>query len=301
MFYYRLYGSVIESDLEFFQLVKDTTKLESDILIKHGNVPENIIEMMSDRYTYMTKDFCWFHNDTVICWVKNGRELFYEAKEDANFQYLKTYILGYGLSMLFYQRGQLAVHCSGISVNGNGILISGQSGSGKSTLTGKFLEKGCGFLADDILVTSCTQDGQFAYPAFPYQKLCRDVVENRGLDESKLIYIDEQKDKFLVPFEGEFSLEPKPLKAMVVLNVIPNGFPVSVEEIKGISKLQMILQNLFLRMEILFRDNNPYAVQMASELAGTVTIVVVNRPEGVDTVNEQYNLLMEKLMELDIL
>lgn len=53
-----------------------------------------------------------------------------------------------------------------------------------STLTNAFLQSGYQLMADDMaLVETKTEAKQTeVYPAFPYQKLCRNVVEEKGYD-----------------------------------------------------------------------------------------------------------------------
>ena len=60
-------------------------------------------------------------------------------------------------------------------------------------------------MADDITVVDCNDKEVSAYPGFPYQKLCRDVVEKKQLDKDDLIYIDEDKDKYLAKWDGTYS------------------------------------------------------------------------------------------------
>jgi len=38
------------------------------------------------------------------------------------------------------------------------------------------------------------KEGVWVYPAFPYMKLCRDVVLRQGYPPEELLYIDEKKD-----------------------------------------------------------------------------------------------------------
>lgn len=197
MYYYRIYGQKIESDIDFRQLVKDDTLDQASITIRKGEMPENIIEEMKISYTALSKTESWFYNRTLRCLIRNGNEIIYAPFKNINEQYLRTYILGYGLSMLFLQRKKLAIHSSGVRKGKNAILISGVSGAGKSTLTTRFLENGYNFMADDITVVDYENEDCFAYPCFPFQKLCRNVVEQKKLNTDDLIYIDEDKDKYL--------------------------------------------------------------------------------------------------------
>lgn len=74
-----------------------------------------------------------FSNRTVYLVVEEGNTIKYQAKENANWQYLKTYILGF--AFLFLQKNQMAIHCSSVACDKGALLLAAESGSGKSTLT----------------------------------------------------------------------------------------------------------------------------------------------------------------------
>lgn len=63
------------------------------------------------------------------------------------------------------------------------------------------------------------KEGVWVYPAFPYMKLCRDVVLRQGYPPEELLYIDEKKDKFLVPCTGVFQREKARLERFVFLGI----------------------------------------------------------------------------------
>ena len=108
---------------------------------------------------------------------------------------VRTYLLGFGIAMLSLQQGKLPIHCSALATpEGGAILIAGESGAGKSTLTAELLKRGYRFLADDMAVVDISgKEGVWVYPAFPYMKLCRDVVLRQGYPPEELLYIDEKK------------------------------------------------------------------------------------------------------------
>lgn len=86
-------------------------------------------------------------------------------------------------------------------------------------MTCGLLERGYRLLADDMAVVQTfsgkkdSRELALVYPAFPYQKLCRDAAVRRGYALEKLLYINEEKDKFLVPWKGDFLTEPEPVQA----------------------------------------------------------------------------------------
>ena len=292
MFYYNLYGQIIKSDIEFMQLVQ-TDNTDAAITIIHGEIPDEIKEAQS-KYE-VGPSLSWLSNKTCYLLVKNGNEIIYALKPDARESYMKSFILGYGMAMLFQQRGELAIHCSAISYEDKAILIAGRSGSGKSTLTSELLEKGFSLMADDMAIVKPESDFAIAFPAFPYQKLCRDAALANGEDLSKLIYIDENKDKFLVPFKGNFDLSGKHIAALFILAGEVNIPEVQLDEIKGFYKIPALANNLF--MTKLLNDDKfkGECGQYCVDIAAKIPIYIIARPPKQNSVEEISRLVLEKL------
>ena len=173
------------------------------------------------------------------------------------------------------------------------VLIAGESGAGKSTVTTAFLEKGYHLMADDMAFVEVGKDKKaMAKPAFPYQKLCRNVASEKGHALDYLIYINEEKDKFLVPYEGEFFLGAVPIKAFVMLGVNDTE-EVVAKEMTGFNRVPVYTNNLFLR-HLLKRDKyNPAIAQKCVEMAAAVPTFYVARPKEGDTVSEVVKKVFE--------
>lgn len=288
MFYYRLYGEYIVSDMELSQLTQVSTtdmKEQTGILIQKKELPDEL-KRPEECYFSLEKDSCFLSNSYCYLLMEKGKRIFYEMKEKATPQLLNAYILGWGIATLFYQRGELAIHCSCIQKDGNALIISGNSGSGKSTITSELLKKGYSFMADDMSVVKFSENKEvLATAAYPYQKLCRDVAQNLDIPMEQMIYVDEQKDKFLVPYRGKYEETSAPVKAMIILHVTRED-KVSIKELVGEDKLHASMNSLFLAPllgEDLYRPENGIRVL---HFASKVPIYQINRPLGKDTKEE---------------
>ncbi len=295
MFQYRIYGLKLDSDILFRQLIEDSSDTAPDIILRKSEPSPALLELSKDSFFDMDPKFCWFHNTTLFCWIEDGTRIFYSPQENANEEYLKTYILGYALSMLFYQRKMPSIHCSGLRKGDHAMLISGKSGSGKSTMASLFLDNGYDLMADDVLVTEVRDNTVYGYPAFPWTKLQRSIAEKRFPDLSNLIYIDEDKDKFLVPWEGEFRTDSAVVDSMYIIIVAPPDTELRITEVTGPDKIMLILDNMFPRREILLDKNNPLAVSMAAKLASSLRLYAVFRPDGQDTAEKMYQMINETI------
>lgn len=276
---YNIYGMKMITDYTFRQLVpfEENGNEYPEIVVMSGVVPEKIRKFGTGFWEFGSR-YSWLSNSTAWIVVEDGCKIIYELKEGADSASLNSYLLGWGMSMLALQRGILAIHCSAVATEDGALLIAGESGAGKSTLTNAFLEKGYRLMADDMAFVETKPGGKtMAYPAFPYQKLCRNVVEEKKYDLSKLIYINEQKDKFLVPYEGEFRLEPMPVKGFLMLGVGKYD-EVIVEEKKGLQGFYVIVNNLFLRHLLREDKYKPEIGEPCLKMAANVPVAYLGRP-----------------------
>lgn len=238
MYYYKIYGTRLQSDYELPQLLKlseEEKKLPAEITIKAGKFPEEL-KREYNCWSNIKHPVATLSNNTCYLYV-TADEIKYEIREDAAHpDYLNSFLLGWGMSMLFWERGEIAIHCACVANENGAVIISGNSGCGKSTVTSHFLDNGYHLMADDISVVRLCEDGAYATPAFPAQKLCRDVCVARNLDLEKLLYINEEKDKFLVPWEGEYSSEPVKVRCMIALSKSDELEAPKFEELSGLNK-----------------------------------------------------------------
>ncbi len=287
MYQYRLYGFKIISDLEFPQLLPEQESMSdaTEIYIEAGAVPDEIARITDKQYEFGQK-FSWLSNRTTWLMVENETRIRYALKEGGDIMHLRTYILGWGMSMLAMQRGILSIHCSALADEKGAILIAGESGAGKSTVTAAFLEKGYRLMADDMAFVE-TKPGEAVWvkPAFPFQKLCRNVAMEKGYQLEELIYINEDKDKFLVPYKGDFSVEAVPVKAFIMLGVT-GAQEIVTKEITGLDKFYVYANNLFLRHLLKQDKYSPAIGQKCLEMAAVVPTYYIGRPHDKDTTEQ---------------
>lgn len=292
MKHYSLYGMHIVSDFDFVQLdsLDNMADLKPDIVITEGIVAEEY-KKDEDCYSQFDKKISFLSNRTCYLQVENGEKITYERKENAKESNLNAFLLGWGIAMICYQKEKLAIHCACIANDEGAVLISGTSGSGKSSITSVLLKKGYRLVADDMTVVYMDGKGTaYATPAFPYQKLCRDVAMQSDCTEDEMIYIDENKDKFLVPYKGEFMKEPVPIKAMILLGISKKE-EVSSGEVEGIEKMYACVDAMFLKGLLKEKLFSPENVNLCLEMASCVPIYYVNRPVEMDTREEVINTI----------
>lgn len=296
MINYSIYCTDIISDIEIMQAVKLDREPDplTSITVKQGTVPDEI-RFEEECYSHISETGCFLSNNTCFLYIPDGNTIIYEMKPNPMYPNPINYIIGWGISMAMHQRGTPVVHCSALKNDNGAFLISGSSGSGKSTVTTSLINAGMKFMADDTSSVSINKETRTVYatPCYPFRKLCRGEVQKWDLDENDLIYIDEDKDKFLVPYDGEYKTAPVPVKALIYIERIKENTDacskVTVTPVLGFEKVQYIFKSLFLSKLFKPSQSCPYLFQMCLDLAGIIPIYVVTRPADGDTREEIFN------------
>ena len=165
------------------------------------------------------------------------------------------------------------------------IGLIGRSGSGKSTLTSAYLARGYHLMADDMSFVSYHNETVMAKAAFPYQKLCRDAALRSGHPLDSLIYIDEAKDKYLVPCHEIFDDTSRPVKAIIILGKAPVS-QVWLHKLEGLDAFHACVNNLFLRHLLKEKKYAPATAGQCLKIASKVPVYVILRPLEADTTGE---------------
>lgn len=300
MFRYKIYGLITESDVEFPHLVKAENTEEAEVFIRQGSVGDEVNHYLDEAgiraYDIgFTKSI--LRNKGGYYIVDRGKEILYETREGYTPEMVGPWLLGFCYAMLLLQRRMLAVHCSAIADKEGAFLISGVPGAGKSSITRVLLERGYGIMADDVAAVRLKEDGAVVYPAFPYQKLCRNEVEKREMDEDDLIYINEDKDKYLVPVGNAFVGEERNLRFLIFI-VVSETDRVSVTKLSGLNQLFALRENLFLARLKGPWLNDKNLMDLCLKVASGCPVYLIERPDGVDTLKEMADTVEKILAEI---
>lgn len=296
---YKVYGKILDSDVSFWQLAEEPGEGKADFFLWMRALPERVKEHIAANKgpSGRGEDFYWFNTPGGYFAILGGKEIVTQETEPERLEKMKTYLLGYGLSMLFYENDEMAVHCSAVAHGDDCLLLSGYSGAGKSTLAGRFLERGWKLMADDVAVISRRGEELVTEPAFPVRKLCRDVAMRAGHDLDQLIYVDEDKDKYAIRCPEAFAGGPARVKAMFVITPY-DGLAVRLQELTGEEKLQTFLENLFLH--VIFRKEGmaPEKFFRCLEMLSQLPLYRLYRPlQGGDSSLEMAELATDIALE----
>lgn len=308
MYSYYAFGYTINSENEIAQLQAVEYSADADVRIYSGRIPGYLMEEMDKAEVYPIyrwgKGYMWIHNSFGYLTVEeNGDICFKRTVGDSDLKMLQ-FVLGYGLAAFCLMHNRPVIHCSALSINGKGIIVSGNSGAGKSTVAADLLSKGAELLGDDVIALGYSADRSscLLYPAFPQQKLCRDAALDKGYDLDSLIYIDAKKDKFAVLCEDCFSSEPHKPDAMFFIMKYDPGAPeyadlegrLSFIPLKGFDKVAMLKINLFLTFMLKDSGLSAETFQLMVDASKDCDMTVIYRPDGRDTLNEITEYIQKK-------
>lgn len=181
-----------------------------------------------------------------------GTRLWVSGPEDANKEYLATYLLGPVLGRLLRLRGTPCLHGSAVAVGGRALALLGPQGAGKSTTAAAFARLGFPVLTDDISALR-EQEGTFwVLPGDPNVCLWPQSVAYLYGSPTALPLVvshnvlDPEWDKRCLDLTGpgyHFQSQPLPLGAIYVLGDRQEGVGPRVEEVLGNDRLLLLLSN----------------------------------------------------------
>jgi len=288
---YYIYGLGIKSEIALYRLEQYDGDAD-DVHIHYGEISEDIKAYIAQgKVSSRSAHRVWLHTEMGHFIILNGNEIVLQPAPNVTEEQLASYVLGWCMAFLFEQRGISAIHSSALVWENQAFLLAGSSGVGKSTLALGLLEKGCEYLADDIAMVDIEKD-MLIQPAFPQQKICRDVAEKMSAEE--IYYVDEKKDKFARINTEDFCDKPKRLSAIFLLNIYDED-EVKIERLKGLDKWNGVLRNLFLvdayrAFGVPIEEKN-----RCLKIAGAVEMYMVWRPRNRDTLAEICNKVMALL------
>ena len=136
MYYYRLYGMLLESELCFPEADELTPPVTPDATLTLGMPPEWVVtEYRQGKFSSITEQVMWFRlYDELLVYVEQGsKAIVWKLDPALDEVRMRTYLLSGAITFLLLQRGYLLIHGSALCCKDKAYLISGPSGSGKST------------------------------------------------------------------------------------------------------------------------------------------------------------------------
>ena len=261
----------------------------------HSGVPKHAKKAIEEGKIaiYLRKESWFFIKDIGQYYIANGNEIIVEAFEGADLHSIKSFVLGAALGVLLLQRETLVLHGSGVVVDNQAWIITGDSGAGKSTLTTRILKDKAIFLADDTVAIE-TAEQIYAMPGYPQQKLCKDAAVELGYDINQLRKINEEREKYAVALTDNFYNDKIELGLVCEL-IVYDGEEVQIEEMQGHEKLQAFLHNIYMGVTLKYSGMSPEFFTKCLQVVQKVPWYRIKRPKSGNTTTEQLKLLTQAL------
>ena len=289
MFYYRMYGLLVCSEIEI-KAGYPENEGQPDVIVRMIRPDETMPEVHVVDREYGVIRLA----DNTYFLIKNGSEIIIKSNDKTDWFKATQFIATECLPAILFQRGIFTIHGSCIEIMDGSVVITGASGAGKSSLASEFFDAGYKLMADDTVGLSVDENGVYTIPAFPQRKLVGYMAERMGLDKAKLIDLGEDKPKYAINVDSQFCTQKRQFKALVQVCKY-QGETVEIEEVTGAEKLRFLMNTSYEYM--LYANDKLHKNEIVEmvKICNEVPFYMVLRPETGYTTKEQMKLIITKL------
>jgi hypothetical protein len=258
-----------------------------DLVIRLGEVPPRLEDPIVERpLLQVGRDgACRFAIPAVGAYLvsPDGREITIAPIVDLGAAEVRTFLFGTVFAAACMRRGLLPLHASCVRFGAKAVAFAGHSGAGKSTLAAMLLRRGYPLLADDMTVIDLdAPGGPMVLPGFPRVKLWRDAMDRLEFSAEGLERARPGLEKYHVPIEAEFCIDPLPLAGLVHIEArthAPRGLR-RLSVMDGLKSISSVLyrQQMMLRLGLQQQQMQGYA----AILGAVGGLRALRRPESSD-------------------
>jgi predicted Zn-dependent protease with MMP-like domain len=295
LFFYRLYGLCIASELVCPGLPQEVSTEKCDVVIRYGKVnPAD----PKDGFHVETPQNITFHVNGVGSYrIAGGNSIVVEKELQAGDSLIRLFLLGSAMGALFHQRAMLPLHGNGIAHDGGCIAVLGHSGKGKSTLAAAFRNRGYKLLSDDICALKFRPDGApIAYPGIPRINLWHDAIQKVGADKGRMEQIHPDEEKFSLSVDAEYCDAPMPLKRVYILEV-HDEHKIVIEPLPPLKKIQLLRIHTYRKWILTRMGATKQHFKMCADVAQQVQISRIHRPAHAFLLDELVERIEEDMKE----
>jgi len=291
---YSLFGLKVRSELELPELFAAEHASSPDVTIAIGKVPgskrEAGLHAFDGSLTLVIPDVATFR-------VQDGAFITVEPLSGVPERNIRLYLLGSAFGAVLHQRGLLPLHANAIEIDSRAVAFMGHSGAGKSTLAAWFHDRGHRIIADDVCVVQVNGDGRpRAAPGLPRLRLWLEVLEATGRtsDHYHRSYVgDEQFEKFDVPVSPEVSVDEH--LEFAAIYVLEEGDRFAIEPLTGVEAADAVFANTYRGSYVAAAEGQLEHWKACMRLVREVPILRLQRPWGLDRLNEDCKQLLQML------
>ncbi len=291
--YYKVFSLFIKSQIFLPEAAPAEAAENYDAEIVIGSLSDEISADMALSETWLgalNKNNAWMRTPAGDFQIQNGSHVTVSPASDLeNDPYiserLRIYLMGTVMAVLLIQRGMLPVHGGALLKKDGVMIVTGDMGAGKSTVVTALSLSGLPFLADDVSVL-CEEAGVIrVLPAYPQRKLCGDAALRLGFDTSKMVKINERRDKFVIRGLRDWHPEPEPLRCIIEI-VVRDGGGVELQKLSSLDKLKMVHKNIYRPEAHRLCSSSQILMNACAKVAAQTEMYRVYRPAFVNSLEE---------------
>jgi hypothetical protein len=245
--FYRVHGLVLASEIELPELAALQIAFDAapDVHIRLGALarPDGAAPVALD--VVARPDGAAFVEvpDVARYVAKDGREIIVAPDGEAHPGQVRTFLLGWAMTLICHQRDFLTLHASAVAFGDQVVAFAGDPGAGKSTLAAHCVEAGARLVADDLLRVSIVGESVRAYPGVPQFRLWRHALEGLNWSTEGRTPIFWREDKFSVPAANRIEDDTLPLAGIYVLQQDEGASEAAWERLTGAAAATALIVN----------------------------------------------------------
>jgi hypothetical protein len=239
MYFYTAYGLRVRSPLALPGLAGCDGQVDIEITFGKLHLPS--CGTIKDGCVRASID------DALLYWravgaflVCSGREIVVDVRSELDDRLVHLLLLGPVFAALLHQRGQLVLHASAVSIDGDMVAFLGPSGCGKSTIAAALYARGHAMVADDVFAADMTGENPTAHPGFPQVRLWPAASQRLHVEQDRLRH--PLTDKRACSATRGFSTEPLPVRCLYVL---AKGSNAQIDNIKPQGALVELIRHTY--------------------------------------------------------
>ena len=292
IYFYRLFGLVINSDIELPELSKTKKSPKFDVRI---DLDGPLAESAAPGFHTSNEAMLVVIEGVGRYRIEGGKKITVWPAGQADPRAIRLYLLGSAMGLLLQQRAILPLHANAIVVDGRAIAFMGPSGSGKSTLASWFHGHGLGILGDDVCAIEFDQArNPVAHPGLPRLRLWRDalVASGRSVDDHpRSLPEDDAWDKFDVTLDSHWpDGQNFPLGCLYLL---VQGEETSIRRLNGIEAFEAVVANIYRGQFLALTGKANELLQSCMDLARTVPIYEARRGWTSEQFDDEAQILVD--------
>ncbi|WP_373033746.1 hypothetical protein [Sulfurovum sp.] len=286
-----VYGTKINSDIEFPLDLSHETEVRYEVELS-SNIPTELknsiicglyLYWTHDRKVYLYSDrvfegsevgqpWCYEVQDIVkFYWIGGERTIYYELDKKGDADLLGFWFIHLFLPLYMVLENMYDfLHAGAVEVDDKPIFFIAPSMGGKSTMTDYFIKQGHPLISDDKVPTFI-KDGKFmAVGSHPYHRPYRKFEE-----------LGYRVDNFTTNF--------KPIHAFYELEGVEGDAKITIEEIKGFSKFDVLLPNYL----YMFSWLKPQQLKYLSKMLNSIRVFHVKVPWDMERLAAMHEVICE--------